>query len=155
METADDDGAAELTVDIDVDDFEPSPRDYSMSVSFQTDRRSKFEGIFNGDVVVACFGGEIEPARGDGNVLMVGRVDENVFGLVLDTEKRMVVTGHVLQCNPVQARLSGLWNERAIGRMESLSKNHRGRVWNGYDDPKTGNSVPWSPKDDHARREYR
>lgn len=139
----------EPTLDIDADTFEPEASDYSPTQSFQTDRRSKFKGIFNGEVVRACFDGEVEPAYGEDNVMLVGRLHECVFGLVLDTESHVVVTGHVLQCNPVQARMSGVWSERAIERMQSLSGSHREGVWNGYDDPHVGNSVPWTPDDGH------
>lgn len=135
----------ELTISVEVDDFDPSPGDYSVTQSFAADSRNKFKGIFIADVVSACFNGEIEPAYGESTVMMVGRLNECVFGLVLDVEKMVVVTGHVLQVNPVQASMSGLWDEDAIQRMQSVSKDHRGKVWNGYDDPRIGNKVHWSP----------
>lgn len=145
MSTDTENDSPEPTLDVDTDAFDPDPNDYSPTQSFQKDRRTKLEGIFNGKVVSSCFDGDIEPAYGEDNVLLVGRLHECVFGLVLDTESCVVVTGHVLQCNPVQARMSGVWSEDAIQRMESVSGTHQDGMWNGYDDPHVDNSVPWTP----------
>jgi len=139
------DGVTEPTLDIDACSFDPDVGDYSPTSKFTTQTKNKLKGIIDGDVIGACFAGDVEPAYGEDNVMMVGRLHDCVFGLVLDTEQKNVVVAHVLQCNPVQARISGKWDEKTIERMQELSKNHQGKVWQGYDDPKIGNKSYWAP----------
>lgn len=145
-------GRERRTMAVDEESFNPSPADYSPSQSFARKRKSQLEGIFTGAVIRACFDGIPRPAYGENTVMMVGRLYESVFGIVLDTVEKVVVTGHVLQCNPVQASCSGEWTGAAIERMEDITKEHQGKIWNGYDDPRIGNSTRWVPEREAQKR---
>ena len=149
---------------VDPERFNPSSSDYHATDSFMRSRKGKLEGIFTGDVIRSCFDGEAvivenhksdEPDKPDDLVMMVGEMCECYFGLLLDPENRMVVGAHVLQVNPVQAKMHGPWTKSTIERMQAVSKQHEGKVWNAHKDPRIGNKSKWTPDGKYDDREYK
>lgn len=151
---------------IDLESFDPSPEDYRPSESFMRDRKSKFKGIFTGDVIESCFDGEpefIENHTYDEDyaadvpeklIRLVGELHECYFGLMIDPIDKTVVNGQVLQVNPVQANLHGPWDGETVQRMGKLAKNHEGKVWNAHRDPRIGNKQRWKPDDQYDDRPH-
>lgn len=138
----------ETELEIDLDEFDPEPSEYSPSDSFMSRRKNDLKGIFTGDVIQVCFNGDAEFAEND-CILLIGELNESYFGLIVDPEEKIVVDGHVLQVNPVQARMSDQWTYEAIERMQAVAKQHTGKVWNSYIDPKIGNKERWVPEREH------
>lgn len=127
------------------DGFDPDPEDYRPTDNFVRRLRSDLKGIFTGEVIESCFNGNPNRARND-CLMMVGELNDCYFGLIIDPEDRVVVDGNVLQVNPVQASIGDRWTGGAIDRMQSLAKNHRGKIWNAYKDPRIGNKDRWVPE---------
>jgi len=149
---------------VDPDQFNPSSSDYHATDSFMRSRKGELKGIFTGDVIRACFDGEAvvmenhnadDPDKPDDLIMMVGELYECYFGLLLDPENKMVVGAQVLQVNPVQAKMDGPWQKSTIERMQSVSKQHQGKVWNAHIDPRIGNSSKWRPDEKYDDRKYK
>lgn len=170
--------------EIESGDFNPSPEEYSPTENFMRARKNHLDGIFKGDVIKACFNGIPElvenhkyeqqfddDSLSDGPidyprylVMMVGEISECYFGLLLDPDNKQVITGHVLQANPVQAMRATegdtnsvrLWESDAVKRMAKLAKSHEGEVFNAYIDPHEGNQERWidDRKHDHPNKRY-
>lgn len=133
----------------DLDSFDPDVEDYHATSNFMNRRKGDLDGVFTGDVIQACFDGELHEGEND-CVVMVGELHECYFGLVLDPEEQLVVDGKVLQINPVQASMSGHWDHRVIKNMQTLAKQHEGKIWNAHKDPRIGNKQRWVPERDHS-----
>lgn len=145
----------------------PEPHEYSPTNNFLTKRNTKQKGIFTSPVIEACFDGDVEEVPEseqqlwvgedhDGYVAMlVGEVAECYFGLVVNPVEKVVIEGHILQVNPVQASMSGVWSKKAIEGMQRLTKEHEGGVWNSYINPYIGNSEKWTPDDKYDDRQHR
>lgn len=156
-----------IDTDREVDALNPDPEEYHPTDNFLSKRKTVQRGIFTGDVIRACFEGDVceigehtqdvvMDDEHDGYIVMlVGELAECYFGLFVNPVEKVVIEGHVLQVNPVQAAISGHWSKASIETMQGLSKEHEGKVWNSYIDPYIGNSSPWSPDDEYDDREYK